>query len=77
MALLVVNCTNRPKDEIIDCGTFGMRLNMHSYEEPTLDENLVLGLPLDKGKKLPLYGEQPKAGQQTKDEQPTDEGGDK
>jgi hypothetical protein len=57
MGQLVVNLPNRPEDEMIDCGVYGPRLNMHSYDIPGLEEDVVLGYPLAKGKKLPAYGE--------------------
>jgi len=54
MATLSVNVLNRPHDEIIDCGPYGLRLNMKSYEIPG-DKDVVLGFPLENGKKLPVF----------------------
>jgi hypothetical protein len=55
MGTLAVNVINRPKDEIIDCGSLGMRLNMRSYDLPYLEEDVVVGFPLEGSKKLPVY----------------------
>lgn len=51
MGKLVVHQPNRPKDEMIDCGIYGMYENMHTHEVPTVDGTLVLGPPLEEGSK--------------------------
>jgi hypothetical protein len=57
MGKVIVNCINRPKDEMIDCGVYGSLLNMHEHNLPGSDDTVVLGFPLEKGKKLPVFGE--------------------
>lgn len=53
MGVLVVHCPNRPQDELIDCGVYGFRENMHSHNVDTIDKDVVIGAPLPSGKKLP------------------------
>lgn len=55
MGTLIVHCPNRPGDEMIDCGPYGIYMNMHSHNVDAIEDDVLIGLPLDKGQKLPLY----------------------
>lgn len=55
MGILIVHCPNRPEDEMIDCGAYGIYMNMHSHNVDALSDDVLIGVSLDKGKKLPLY----------------------
>lgn len=55
MGVLIVNCPNRPKDEMIDCGVYGIFMNMHSHNVDVIDDEVLIGFPLEKGRKLPTY----------------------
>lgn len=54
MGKLVVNCLNRPKDEMIEVDGHGLFKNMHSHDVPSVEGTVVVGFPLEEGKSLPL-----------------------
>lgn len=60
MGVLIVNCPNRPKDEVIDCGVYGLHLNMHSHNIDAINGELVIGFPVEKNQKLPIFHEDDK-----------------
>jgi hypothetical protein len=54
MGKLVVNCLNRPKDDMIEVSNYGLYKNMHTHDVPAVEGTLVVGFPLEEGKTLPV-----------------------
>ena len=57
MGVLIVHCPNRPEDEVIDCGVYGMRRNMRSHNIDEISGEVVVGITLDRGQKLTMSGD--------------------
>jgi hypothetical protein len=54
MGKLVVNCLNRPKDDMIEVANYGAYKNMQTHDVPAIGGTLVVGYPLEEGKSLPV-----------------------